>query len=246
MTALYQFFLNKKNLKENQTKLFPGFFDVNIKNTIKVSNITKKPLLTSSNTLSINESKKNQIKLYGDLKLDSKTHLFSGLDTEFTTKSNLSLECSEFKNLIQNFSSSLFAIPAPLNQLNGSIKCSLADNFSEIRKTKILFLNCDTNLKSKDQIYDLSSNLGFSFQNSKLLVLGEVIIKDILFTLPEISLQDSIPSFSNDKRILIDKNTEKNEEEGKSNLFDYKIHLKSQNPKSIKIKSNILKPSNAI
>ncbi|HEX5038002.1 MAG TPA: translocation/assembly module TamB domain-containing protein [bacterium] len=160
---------------------------------------------------------------------------FAGIPADFpkgweaTTDLNLSFGVKRFQNLVHALERSAFAVPAPVNALDGTLQVDLNGRTDLIRTRGTFPLKFATHLKSSNQDFDTDGKgelqLAFIKRGSKTAVDMELQLANVKLELPRFGLS-SLPSLFMDGRIHVPEAMKK---QVVSNFFEY--HFKITTPK---------------
>jgi len=157
--------------------------------------------------------------------------------------SDLKLKILNLKKLFDSLKKTEFEVPAPLNQFDGALDCSLDDMKGEIANPW-LRLKCSADLASGTQNVLLDGDLNI-FPKTKTRqqtnIKGNLNIKNAILKLPRLSITEKIPTFSIDSRIVLNKNPQTIQPKTTQNPppFTYDIRLLSK-ARNLLVQSDLL------
>lgn len=136
-------------------------------------------------------------------------------------------------------------LPAPFNQLEGGMNCSVKDKYRVNLSNLFIPINCKIDLKSDFQIFDIDLDLDLNLkrQNEQFLLNTDMRlgVNNVLFPLPDFNPRDDFPVFIVDKRIIRESLKNKVSAGSGRNLpkplenISYTFSIKTQRPSSLRL-----------
>ena len=138
-----------------------------------------------------------------------------------------------------------FTLPAPFSQIDGTLKAqSHIETLKDVRGNR-LPLKVSSNLKGKNTELRLSADGAVTFYDSEkknTQVKGEVIIEDVVFTLPKLDPLYGIPKFTSDARIQKEISPRRVEDEVSDSGIDLDLKIKTRSSSGIKLYYYLVDP----
>jgi len=185
------------------------------------------------------------VKTRGDIKID-----FAGIPAEpidswkITSDLDVDFIVDDIANLIAVLSETKYPAPAPFNKFSGPVQFSLEGKVSSATEFGQFPVKLTTNLKSPDQVIDMTSdgklNVGFIGKKAIKETSLELDVKltDVQLQLPNIALA-ALPRLTPDGRIILNPEEQKKKEARPDIPFDYDVTIKTPPQNPIRILSNI-------
>jgi hypothetical protein len=118
---------------------------------------------------------------------------------------NLNAAVKRFATLVELLRFTAWAVPAPLNVLDGSLNCGISGRFATTEKAALLPMHCATDLRSASQslVADAAGTLEWPMPtgSGKPRLDATVNLNDVAIDLPEVRLGKPLPAVVRDKRI---------------------------------------------
>jgi hypothetical protein len=173
---------------------------------------------------------------------------FSGIPVDFpkgweaTTDLNLNFGVKRFQNLVHALERTAFAIPAPVNALDGTLDLDIKGRTDLIRTRGTFPVTFTTRLKSENQDFNTDGKgelqLAFMSRGSKTMIDLELQLTNLKLALPRFGFS-SLPSLFMDGRIHVPEAMKK---QAVTHLFEY--HFKVTTPKEpVRLVSELVEES---
>lgn len=117
---------------------------------------------------------------------------------------DVNAEIERFSALISQLRQTTWAIPAPLNVLEGQVRCGFSGKFATAKAKALLPIKCETNLKSQEQLLVTNADgvLEISTDGSARPALKlDANLAKVKMVLPDINITRPLPKVTRDRRI---------------------------------------------
>lgn len=166
-------------------------------------------------------------------------------DLIWNADGNLDLKVNSFALLVDKLKNYPYAIPAPLNVLDGATIVNVTFNADSAKSELVVPFKVSTDLQSKLQKLKLTTDGQFSLQglgSDKTIpsLDARVVLEDIALTMPRISMREKLPMLFPDKRVDVGvcKGDEPKPEDAPSS-FKYHVAIDTIKDNPIRISTNL-------
>jgi hypothetical protein len=162
------------------------------------------------------------------------------LSRNWKINSRASLEVKRFEKIVQMLSGSPYAIPEPINSLNGSAVVSVSSSGEFPLRSLDFPIEFETELKSATQDFSVKGEGEFRYSQKKAhnKLQMKITLTDVKLALPHMAL-GTPPRFFPDARIQLD-NRKVSAVSNDSN-FEYEINIATAPEKPLHLASNLAK-----
>jgi hypothetical protein len=208
------------------------------------------------NNLTLDHVKNAALNLSGKMRADlDKT--VDEPQPQVSVELDFSARVDRFQQLVKQLEDTAFAIPAPVNQLNGTVSCHVDGQYKSEGRRDIFPIQCQTDLQSSKQALKLAGQGRFMFnhesQAMRFHLAAAVNVERLEVVLPDFKLGSEVPKVTADKRFVmepaprdkskvfttkkLDVNAAIKETPG---LFSYDIELTTDDHRAILLHTNLL------
>lgn len=153
---------------------------------------------------------------------------------------DLSADLAIYKDLVSRLKSTKYAIPSPLNELDGQLSCKLVGTYDNAAFPAEIPLNCKVDLSSNLQKISAQVDTSISISKNKnqsfaLGLHGLLKLSESSIYLPNIDIGSSLPGLFSDDRVVkatrhvekLSKNRQKLAANAILDAFSYKIRIQT-------------------
>ena len=175
----------------------------------------------------------------GDVHFAGETSLAHFSPDHFQLHFNLMAETEKFQNIVKRLQLTRWSIPAPFNQVDGKLGCTLSGKYLGRAERGSVPVKCFVNLKSANQTYKLNSQgvIELRTENSQFIPRLELLteLDDIKIPIPDLKITEPAPNLVKDKR-FVDYNSIIEKPNFK---IEYDIKIASKASDAIKVVTNL-------
>ncbi len=218
-------------------------FDLN--GAIAFHKAEERNLLETHLSLSIDRIASDLYHMEGQVLLDGTVDLDEGKNSNHEAKFAIGFEIPDFQKVVHKLATTNISIPAPLNQLKGSASCDANGRFRTVQSLNQFPIFCQSQLASAEQKVNLkiTSNLELKKLTSSYRphLDGDILVDDVLFTMPDIDIRKPIPQIFPDKRfVTLDDLAKEGIKNSKPDPISYNFRVHTSEDRPLRFKTELL------
>jgi hypothetical protein len=184
--------------------MLPKDFDLHIRGPVSIANWNKDPIFEAPLKITLSPLLSKLYTLRGQTNVKLSGKVLGGVESvnaDIDVSSQLVFD--RFQPIVKRFEDTDFAVPAPLNTLDGRIYCNVEGRIKKMGAIMNLPLDCGTELSSSTQSMFIKATGEVEKEdNNKPVIRLAVGLNKLTFELPKLALNGSVPQIFPDKRIM--------------------------------------------
>jgi hypothetical protein len=221
-----------------QTILFALNGDISFVRTEQVNSVE------THVSLSIDRVSSDLYNLDGQVLLDGTLDLNHSVNTNHEVRFAIGFEVPDFQKAVRKLAETDISVPAPFNQLAGGAVCDANGRFQTIADIEKFPLHCESRLSSKGQKANLklASELSLRRFGNRYRphIEGEILMDEVLFTLPDIDIRKPIPQMFRDKRFQSIEEQARENDHPKEAPITYSFRIRTSENKPLQFRTELL------